>query len=84
MLQAQSADGLVLRPGVSFNGVKVFSATMFADRDQLGEKVTRWMADHTQLQVTELVVTQSSDASFHCIAITVFYRDPTGPGLAAR
>ena len=50
----------------------------------LGEKVTRWMADHTQLQVTELVVTQSSDASFHCIAITVFYRDPTGPGLAAR
>ena len=40
MEQARSAGSLVLRPGVSFNGVKVFSATMFADRDQLGEKVT--------------------------------------------
>ena len=49
---------------------------MFADRDQLGEKVTRWVADHSHVQVTEMVVTQSSDASFHCIAITVFYRDP--------
>ena len=64
-------------PSVPFNGVKVFSATMFADRDQLGEKVTRWVADHANYQVTEMVVTQSSDASFHCIAITVFYRDPS-------
>lgn len=48
---------------------------MFADRDQLGEKVTRWVSDNAQVQVTEMVVTQSSDASFHCIAITVFYRD---------
>jgi hypothetical protein len=65
----------MLRPGVSFNGVKVFSATMFADRDQLGEKVTRWIAENSHLQVTEMTVTQSSDASFHCIAITLFYRE---------
>ena len=64
-----------MRPGVQFNGVKIFSATMFADRDQLGEKVTRWMAEHPNLDLTEMTVTQSSDASFHCIAITVFYRD---------
>jgi len=76
MVQSQSAGSLVVRPGVPFNAVKVFSATMFADRDQLGEKVTRWVADHSHVQVTEMVVTQSSDASFHCIAITVFYRDP--------
>ena len=76
MEQARSAGSLVLRPGVSFNGVKVFSATMFADRDQLGEKVTRWIAEQSHVQVTELVVTQSSDAAFHCIAITVFYREP--------
>jgi hypothetical protein len=67
---------VVLRPGVMFNGVKVFSATMFADREQLGEKVTNWMASNTHLEVTEIAVTQSSDASFHCIAITVFYREP--------
>jgi hypothetical protein len=76
-MMQQSAGSLVVRPGVPFNAVKVFSATMFADRDQLGEKVTRWVADNSRIQVTEMVVTQSSDASFHCIAITVFYRDPS-------
>ena len=46
---------------------------MVADRDQLGEKVTAWMSNHPQLKVTDVVVTQSSDEAFHCIAITVFY-----------
>ncbi len=72
----RSVGNLVIRPGVPFNGVKVFSATMFADRGQLGEKVTSWIADNQHLQITEMAVTQSSDASFHCIAITVFYREP--------
>ena len=64
---------LVLRKDLKWNGVKVFSATMVADRDQLGEKVTAWIANHPERKVTNLVVTQSSDAAFHCIAITVFY-----------
>ena len=58
-----------------FNGVKVFSATMVADRDQLGEKVTAWIAGNKDKKVTNIVITQSSDEAFHCIAITVFYRD---------
>ncbi len=66
---------LVLRPDLQFNGVKVFSATMFADRDRLGEKVTEWIAAHPSFEITQFVVTQSSDASFHCVAITVFYRE---------
>ncbi len=61
----------------TFNGVKVFSATMVADRDQLGEKVSAWMHNHPQLKVTDIVVTQSSDEAFHCIAITVFYWQDT-------
>jgi hypothetical protein len=69
---------LLLRPGERFNGIKVFSATMFADRDRLGEKVTDWMAAHPKLKVTQFVVTQSSDAAFHCIAISVFYREELG------
>ena len=64
---------LTLRRDVRFNGVKVFSATMVADRDQLGEKVSDWMQRNSQLKVTDIVVTQSSDEAFHCIAITVFY-----------
>ncbi len=70
-----SSGELVCRPDLRFNGVKVFSATMFADRDRLGEKVTDWIATHPQLTVTQFVVTQSSDEAFHCIAITVFYNE---------
>ncbi|HEU4735207.1 MAG TPA: hypothetical protein VFT22_45260 [Kofleriaceae bacterium] len=65
--------GLVVRPDLTFNGVKVFSATMFAPREQLGETVTAWMAANPHLIVTEFVVTQSSDSQFHCVVITVFY-----------
>ena len=64
---------LTLRRDVKFNGVKVFSATMVADRDQLGEKVTAWVAAHPQCKLTDVVVTQSSDEAFHCVAITLFY-----------
>jgi hypothetical protein len=68
-----ATGGLVVRPDLAFNGVKVFSATMFAPREQLGESVTQWMAANPQLIVTEFVVTQSSDSQFHCVVITVFY-----------
>lgn len=60
----------------SFNGVKVFSATMFADRERLGDSITAWLGARPQVKVTQMVVTQSSDAAFHCIAITVFYWEP--------
>ncbi|HLL21850.1 MAG TPA: hypothetical protein VK427_06955 [Kofleriaceae bacterium] len=71
--QANTSGQLTLRRDVRFNGVKVFSATMVADRDQLGEKVSSWMSTNSHLKVTDIVVTQSSDEAFHCIAITVFY-----------
>ena len=60
---------------VKFNGVKVFSATMVADREQLGEKITAWMASHPSCKITDVIVTQSSDEAFHCLAITVFFWD---------
>lgn len=59
--------------GKRFNGVKVFSATMVQQRTELGEVVTEWLARHPQLTIADLVVSQSSDAAFHCIAISVFY-----------
>lgn len=67
---------VVVRPNVAFDGVKVFSATMFQQRDQLGDRVTEWMAANPSKQVTEFVVSQSSDAAFHMIAISVFYLEP--------
>lgn len=60
-----------------FNGVKVFSATMVSDREKLGERITAWMRKHPHCEVREIVVTQSSDEAFHCLAFTVFYWDTT-------
>ena len=70
---SMSSGTVVVRRDVKFNGVKVFSATMVAERDQLGEKVTHWMQAHPQVKITDITITQSSDEAFHCIAITVFY-----------
>jgi hypothetical protein len=64
---------LTLRRDLKFNGVKVFSATMVADREQLGEKVTAWIKSRPDAKLTDIVITQSSDEAFHCIAITVFF-----------
>lgn len=77
MIPNRAEGRIVLRSVTPFNGVKVFSATLFADRQQLGEKVTAWITDNPRNEVTEIIVTQSSDASFHCIALTVFYRAPS-------
>ena len=56
-----------------FNGVKVFSATMVSERERLGEKVTEWLKSNPGFEVRDMVVTQSSDEAFHCLAITVFF-----------
>jgi hypothetical protein len=60
----------------AFNGVKIFSATMAKARDALGDQVTAWLSNVPDREVVDTVVTQSSDEAFHCIAITIFYRDP--------
>lgn len=69
--------------GRGFNGVKVFSATLVQQRDQLGETVTAWIAANPRAEIRDIVVTQSSDETFHCIAITVFYWEPVARGRSA-
>ncbi len=59
---------------MSFNAVKVFSATTATDREDLGERVNRWLRDNPDAEVVDKVVTQSSDEAYHCITITLFYR----------
>jgi hypothetical protein len=61
-----------------FNGVKIFSATMAQERDRLGERITEWLREHPSFEIVDTVVTQSSDEAFHCLVITVFYREPAG------
>lgn len=64
-IQAQTAQ---------WDSVKVFSATKHADREVLGETITRWLREHPSIEIFDKVVTQSSDEAFHCLAITLFYR----------
>jgi hypothetical protein len=59
----------------SFNGVKVFSATKAREREDLGNQVTIWLKANPGLEIVDKIVTQSSDNEFHCLTITVFYRD---------
>jgi hypothetical protein len=60
---------------LQFNAVKVFSATMAQERDQLGEKITQWLTAHPGIEIVDKIVTQSSDEAFHCLAITLFYNE---------
>jgi len=63
-----------------FNTVKVFSATKAKDREQLGARVSAWIEANPGLEITNTVITQSSDKAFHCLAITLFARrDPPAP-----
>lgn len=58
-----------------FTGVKVFSTTLARDREAMGDAVGRWLADHPELEVVDREVTLSSDEEFHCLSITLFYRE---------
>lgn len=63
----------------AFNGVKVFCATMVAQRQTLGEEVTRWLDEARRtragFEVVDITVSQSSDEAFHCISICVFFKE---------
>lgn len=60
---------------MSFTGVKVFSATRAKDREELGDVITRWLRSNAGVELVDKVVTQSSDQEFHCLTITLFYRE---------
>ena len=60
---------------VSFSGLKIFSTTLARDREAMGENITRWLRENPQLEIVDKIVTQSSDKEFHCLTITLFYRE---------
>ena len=62
-----------------FSGMKIFSTTLARDREQMGDNITRWLHDNPQLEIVDKIVTQSSDKEFHCLTITLFYRERPRP-----
>lgn len=73
MGRAPGLEGPTFSAGVRIDGVKVFSATKAREREELGEAITAWLADHPDIDVVDKVVTQSSDNEFHCLSVTLFY-----------
>lgn len=59
---------------LDITGVKVFSATKAKDRELLGDVITDWLRNHPDHDIVDKIVTQSSDNEFHCLTITLFYR----------
>jgi len=58
----------------NFTGIKVFSTTLARDREQMGEHITKWLRENPNLEIVDREVTQSSDKEFHCLTVTLFYR----------
>jgi hypothetical protein len=56
-------------------GVKVFSATKAKEREMLGDLITDWIRINPDCEIIDKIVTQSSDSEFHCLTITVFYKN---------
>ena len=67
----------------TFNGVRVFCATMIRQRQDLGEVVTRWLEDARKsrpgFQIVGIEVRQSSDHAFHCISTIIFFNEDLVP-----
>lgn len=57
-----------------YTGARVFCATRAEDRANLGERVTVWLRENPGVEIADVCVTQSSDADFHCLTITLFFR----------
>ena len=66
-----------------FSGMKVFSATKAKERSELGEKITDWLRTHREVEIVDKTVTQSSDNEFHCLTVTLFFRNRAGMDSAA-
>jgi len=58
-----------------YTGVKIFSTTLARDRESHGREHHPLAPRERQLEIVDKVVTQSSDKEFHCLTITLFYRE---------
>jgi hypothetical protein len=62
----------------TFNGVRVFCATMIQQRQALGEQITAWIAAERRqrpgFEIVDIVMRQSSDRAFHCVSAVLFFK----------
>ena len=58
----------------SFRVGTVASLILAGAFDVMGETITKWLQNNPGVEVVDRVVTQSSDKEFHCLTVTLFYR----------
>lgn len=73
MLDSSQSQRVCFHESKAFDGVKIFSATMNQERQRLGDRISDWIAENPHLKPTEIIASQSSDKSFHCLTFTLFY-----------
>lgn len=59
----------------AFDGVKVFSCTMYAQRMEFDGRVNAWIEAHPDIRIVDMTIVQSSDVAFHCISVVIFWRN---------
>ena len=67
-----------------FDGVKVFSATKARDREMLGEEITDWLKGRPDIEIVDKTITQSSESEFHCLTITLWFKNRRGTKHVVR
>ena len=55
----------------TINLVKVFSVTKARERDELGERVTSWIAQNPEVKILRTFVSLTSDSRFHCLSMVL-------------
>jgi hypothetical protein len=58
---------------MQIDGASVFSETLAKRRGVLGERITGWIADNSDKEIVDKIVTQSSDSEFHCLTVVLFW-----------
>lgn len=68
----------------SFTDVKVFSVSTYGARLELSDRINEWLAQNRDIEIVDKEILQSSDASFHCYTLTLFFvrTKPAGEGAA--
>lgn len=57
-----------------YSAVRTFSETKARDRQELGERITKWIRDEKPI-IIDTKVCQSSDHEFHCLSVVIFYKE---------
>lgn len=62
-----------------YDGLQVFSATRLRDRNQLGTRIADWMRKNPDKVMVGQRVVQSSDRSYHCLTVLLFWALAASP-----